>query len=211
MANADGFTDDGREWIAAREALRLVSERNGAEGAQETILRRLTAGLLASRARLLRGLAPEGGTASEPEFHFVDLSAFWSRERPEKIVADWGSGDFSVPGGSGYQWQAFGAELDQYEINLLAPVPGGTGRTEQSQPGVGKGRKPAHWWPDFAEELAMYVHEHGLPPGTGVEGQGDVIKAVLGRLADQGKEEPTRSAIQSVINAVLRRTRAAGN
>lgn len=73
-----------------------------------------------------------------------------------------------------------------------------------------KGRRPANWWPDFAEELAIYIHEEGLPEGIGTDGQSIVIDAVFRRLAVRGKPEPSRSTVQPVINAVLRRLRSAG-
>jgi hypothetical protein len=74
-----------------------------------------------------------------------------------------------------------------------------------------KGRKPANWWPDFAEELAFHIHEKGFPEGRGSEGQGELIDAIFEAMAGQGKSEPSRSQVQPVINAVLRRLRAAGN
>lgn len=73
-----------------------------------------------------------------------------------------------------------------------------------------RGRKPAHWWADFAEELAVYALECGMPGGIGMEGQSEVINAVFARLAEAGKAEPARSTVQPVINAVLRRWRQAG-
>lgn len=72
-----------------------------------------------------------------------------------------------------------------------------------------KGRKPANWWPDFAEELAMYVHEHGFPTGHGSEGQSQMIDAIFRCMIERGKPEPARSTVQPVINAVLRRFRSA--
>lgn len=70
-----------------------------------------------------------------------------------------------------------------------------------------KGRPAAGWWPTFAEELATYIHEVGIPAGQGNEGQSALIDTICERLARQGKPEPSRSTIQPVINAVLRRLR----
>lgn len=73
------------------------------------------------------------------------------------------------------------------------------------------GRSPANWWPDFAEELALYIFECGIPAGEGVKGQSAMLNAICDRMAANGKPEPGRSTVQPVINAVLLRTRAAGN
>jgi len=88
---------------------------------------------------------------------------------------------------------------------LAAPAIEGTGEIRSG------GRRAAKWWPDFAEELAVYLHDFGLPDGHGHDGQSEVVKAVFDRLAAAGKPEPGRSAVQPVINAVLERIRSAGN
>ncbi|WP_156361911.1 hypothetical protein [Sphingomonas sp. Leaf343] len=75
----------------------------------------------------------------------------------------------------------------------------------------GRGRPAANWWPAFAAELAIYIHEEGLPNGSETEGQGTIIDAVLSRLAERGAREPSRASIQPVVNDVLRRLRAARN
>lgn len=73
-----------------------------------------------------------------------------------------------------------------------------------------KGRPPAQWWPDFAEELAWYIHEVGFPAGEGHDGQSDMIEAIFARMAESGKNEASRTTVQSVINALLDRFRSAG-
>ncbi|GAA5048328.1 hypothetical protein GCM10023208_05430 [Erythrobacter westpacificensis] len=73
------------------------------------------------------------------------------------------------------------------------------------------GRPPAKWWPEFAEELALYVYEEGIPEGTGHEGQSAMIDGIFARMAAAGMGEPSRATVQPVINAVLARTRSAGN
>jgi len=72
-----------------------------------------------------------------------------------------------------------------------------------------RGRKPAAWWPAFAEELAIHIHENGIPEGTGSDGQGEIINALLQRLADRG-HDASRTTIQPVIQSVIARLRAAG-
>jgi len=72
-----------------------------------------------------------------------------------------------------------------------------------------RGRPPANWWPDFAEELAVYLHDMGLPQGSGTDGQTEVIDAVFARMVAAGKEEASRASVQNVVNAVLLRIRSA--
>lgn len=72
------------------------------------------------------------------------------------------------------------------------------------------GRPLAEWWPDFVAELVAYVSEVGVPLGVGHEGQSEVIRDVSARLQERGKEEPSRSQVQEVVNTVLRRMRLAG-
>jgi hypothetical protein len=111
--------------------------------------------------------------------------------------------------------------LSVWDIRVLPPaeqstqfelVPQQDDRPEHTQPlGARGGRPPAKWWPDFAEELALFVHENGVPEGQGHDGQSAMIDAIFARLAKRGKSEPGRGTIQPVINAVLRRIRSAGN
>lgn len=69
------------------------------------------------------------------------------------------------------------------------------------------GRPPATWWADFAEELAVYIHDTGPPPGTGATGQGTVVKAILDQLAKKRPDAPDRSSIAPVVQNVLDRIR----
>lgn len=73
------------------------------------------------------------------------------------------------------------------------------------------GRGPAKWWPDFAEELAIYCLKEDPPEGSGTEGQSAMIEAIFKRMAERGKSEPSRTTVQPVINEILRRWRSAGN
>lgn len=73
------------------------------------------------------------------------------------------------------------------------------------------GRRPANWWPDFAEELAVYIHEAGTPDGEGQAGQSAMIDDIFKRLNARGKDEPSRTTVQPVIRAVLSRLRSAEN
>lgn len=80
-----------------------------------------------------------------------------------------------------------------------------------SQTKARTGRPMATWWPDFAEELAVYLHDCGVPEGEDSAGQSAFINAICNRLAQRGKAEPSRSAVQPVVNRVLKRIRSAKN
>lgn len=76
---------------------------------------------------------------------------------------------------------------------------------EPAQAHSGKGRSPANWWPDFAEELAVYLHDNG-PPET----QEAMIAGVQLAMVAKGKPEPSRTQIQPVIRAIFARIGPAG-
>lgn len=93
-------------------------------------------------------------------------------------------------------------------LNALDPDIGSAPIAQSTYKG---GRPLAEWWPDFVAELVAYTVEIGLPPGIGHQGQSDVIREVSARMQERGKDEPSRSQVQEVVNAVLRRMRSAGN
>lgn len=67
------------------------------------------------------------------------------------------------------------------------------------------GRPPASWWQEFAAELAILIHSEGLP-----DTQETLIGRVQTAFAVQGKEEPSRAAIQPVIREIFARLGPAG-
>lgn len=82
--------------------------------------------------------------------------------------------------------------------------------TDASDTKRARGRSAAKWWPDFAEELALYIHDEGIPEGSGHDGQSAMLDAIFERMTAAGKAEPSRTTVQPVINAVLARIRSAG-
>lgn len=101
-------------------------------------------------------------------------------------------------------WPRFVHELEAPELSDDSFV------SEAGESKQRRGRPPANWWPDFAEELALTIHEEGIPAGTGHVGQSGLLDKVCERLAQSGKPEPSRTTAQPVINAVLARIRSAG-
>lgn len=72
-----------------------------------------------------------------------------------------------------------------------------------------KGRGPAHWWPDFAEELALYIHENGIPDGSEREGQTKICTAI-GDILEVRGISISASTVKPVIGNVLKRLRSSG-
>lgn len=189
--------------------------------AEDAMMSRLAEGLLPTIASLVQ-IAP-----SADETDFLDEIRegsvpvqFWNRwiRCPEsKREAEWVTGDFKYDNAKGVSdWRvnwgkAFDVRIDAAALLWIADGENGALDVEPGQVTKTRGRPPANWWPYFAEELAVYVHENGIPTGKGTEGQSELIDAIFRRMAESGKVEPTRSTVQLVINAVLKRLRSAGN
>jgi hypothetical protein len=195
--------------------------------AADTLIRRLRAGQLPSRAahcHLYEEAPPPDDEKPQSQktdidgYHMVPAS-FWasfSACRAQSREQDWISGDFEFHEDSeffGHGGSVIGLELDERHLPLepLGSLPLIKGNESELTAAKAGGRPPAKWWADFAEELAVYVHENGLPEGKGHEGQSEVIDAIFARMNERGKKEPGRPTVQPVINAVLRRIRSAGN
>jgi hypothetical protein len=214
---ANYYADDESCWKAASEAL----------------FRRLQSGQLPARAASVYEEwddAFENEPPSQPGRNADNMvpvpASFWTGFAAAKPVHrewDWLAGDFefkviAADGRSGWgnngRGVAIGLELDANHFPHLSwPLPGSERDTQaaQSVSQRGGGRPAANWWPDFAEELAVYIHESGIPDGHGHDGQSSLIDAVFARLVERGKQEPGRGTVQSVVNAVLRRIRSAEN
>lgn len=194
--------------------------------ANDTLLRRLEAGQLPARAARASLSWDDGTSIEHAEVPPSDADGkvglpanFWGYYKAApagRREGDWLSGDFSfvfrdnvsnepfIPTGRGF---VIDLELDASHLPQIAS------KGEKAQPAGTRagGRPAASWWPDFAEELAVYIHDTGSPDGEGHEGQSTVIDAVFARMAEQGKPEPGRGTVQPVVNAVLRRIRSAEN
>lgn len=203
------------------------------KAASEALLRRLQSGQLPSRAASLTeewddafDVEPEPPPSRDADGMITVSGSFWASFAASKPVHkewDWLAGDFefkviAADGRSGWghngRGAAIGLEVDANHFPQFSwPLPNGEKDTQvvQATAQRGGGRPAANWWPDFAEELAVYVHDNGIPEGQGHDGQSMLIDAVFARLVEQGKPEPGRGTVQAVVNAVLRRIRSAGN
>lgn len=208
---------DQRYWahcLALPQAIAKFPTSWRSEVIQETFWRWLQVGKLEAVAE--RIVHPGGAV----EVYAGIPSAGWDHPQPPADSAFWTTGDFDLVRELPYDrydeledgWapgrtettRLIGVRIEQISIPFAEKAD-----DETKQPLPKRGRKPATWWPAFAEELAAYVHEQGLPPGTGADGQGDVIEAVLQALSDRGFDA-SRTTIQPVVQALLNRLRAAG-
>ena len=168
--------------------------------------------------------------ANEEESSHVAIPAwFWEHcaMGPDAIL-DWQSGTFAGRGridGDLHKVRIKGAEFDVSGIieleamlreqdngDVQKPVPAtGTRPDTPTEPGARGGRQKSEKWADWIAELVSYIHEEGIPNGSGAEGQDAVIGAVDERLAAQGFESLSRTTVQPVVRAALVRLRSAGN
>lgn len=227
--------------FAAFDALRKQYEASGYydddeycwKAADEALLRRLQTGQLPSRASSLIeewddafDMEPKSPPSRDADGMVPVPGSFWSgfaASEPIRTKQDWLAGDFefkvtSADGRRGWGQNGrgivIGLEVDANHFPHLSwplRLSDQDLQETQSTGQRGGGRPAANWWPDFAEELAVYIHENGIPEGHGHEGQSALIDAVFARMAEQGKPEPGRGTVQAVVNAVLRRIRSAGN
>lgn len=229
------------QWIPAHAAFDILRKQyrlshtsatieDGRDYANKILLTLLEEGNLRGRASMVHLNIENGFSIDQPSSGNFDengdiernlpvLPDFWRHFQASDVndrKSDWIEGDFSftrhgvavlgfVPSceASIYRLEVDANDLPteiKSEVALAAVPPMRRG-----------GRPAANWWPDFAEELAVYVYENGIPEGQGHDGQSALIDAVFGRMAERGKGEPGRGTVQTVINAVLRRIRSAGN
>lgn len=211
------------EWLSASETMRKVLLAMGGgmgsrAAARRTIAKRAHHGLIKTRARLFCWQERRLGASKPQQYRNENVPLplrFWWAEGEPALEQDWMTGDFATWIDQSFRWQAFGVEFDRRGVEqMLVPVSGPLLSSVEAplKPSAGqnRGRPAANWWPDFAEELAFYIHECGLPEGQGAVGQSEVIEEVFNRLAAAGKPEPNRTSVQRVVSNVLRRSRSAG-
>lgn len=204
-------------WVTAAEALEMASRRDGNENAAAFLTR--AAALELDQRPMLRTKAAKAEVSPPASYLPVRrdriVHRFWWDGKVE--VEHWGAGFFELRSRH-YQDRAMRLSglhfslddltalgMEAVEKNVMAKSGNASATNEKRGRG---GRRPSNWWPHFAAELAVYVHENGIPLGTGSDGQGDVIAAIQKRMVENGHEGvPDRSSIQPVVQAVLDRLR----
>lgn len=172
-------------WVSASEALRRASASVGDE--RQACL-------------ALRDLAKRGelGTQGIVDGQRAQLKpAFWNEWFDEDgypaASENWREGQFLGRAGGTGIW-AIDVEFSTLGFDEYFPT--------KDKSGSKRGRRPAHWWADAAVEIAVEIHENGLP-----ERHEELLTRVLDRLAAKG-HHPARSSLQPVVDELIARLRA---
>lgn len=189
-------------WISASEAIKFVRAETLSLSAHIVIATRAHAGLLRARADLI--------VINEKQRHIdVEVPAkFWWAEGDVALKQNWEVGDFSTWIDRRVQYQIFGVRFLREDLKRLVPArPAALAQQPpQAQRHTG-GRPMSELWPDWVAELVSYIHDHGIPPGSGSTGADDLISRVDDRLSEKGLDAPSRSTVLVTAKAVLRRLR----
>lgn len=212
--------DEFARWLRPADALaRLPAEWDLAQKRRAIVLR-LSQSLIKAAAR--GGTVWDQRTAKPLRFGLID-KRFWGGNFGMPTDQFWQVGDAEFD--NGHPIDSPRVYFDDDPTDKYASTAGCTlldvrlnpedfhaefGQKSNPMPAASAGRKAASWWPAFSEEIAVYVHEEGLPDGDGSEGQEQVIRAILQRLSDRNIDA-SRTSIQPVIKAILARLRSARN
>lgn len=194
--------------------------------AERMILRRARTGLLASRcSRIWWRTRDRYGASDQEDTNVAVPDWFWEEclDDPD-VVLDWISGEFvgrGIVDDDECKVRVSGVEFEIAGIVALEVFE----REQSGQDGNAKEhaasesdppatvanptRKLNELWLPWVAELVAYVHEDGIPPGVGSQGQQKIIKDVDDRLAKAGLPTLGRTTVQPVVQAVLDRIRAA--
>ena len=197
--------------------------------AADHLLRFCRAGLIEGRCASFWSESTELLGPKEQKLENVAIPAwFWEHcaTEPEAIL-DWKSGTFAGRGriaGLMHKVRVKGAEFDisgaiDLEIMLrerdavdsqpFAAV--ASDKVQHAERPSRGGRSRSESWTDWIAELVSYIHEEGIPPGSGAEGQDALIGAIEERLSARGLGGLSRTTVQAAVRAVLLRLRSAGN
>lgn len=138
--------------------------------------------------------------------HGADWEGRWGIE-----YASWATGDFTVHlecDSRTVSLSVTGLQFDRTAIESVFSEASSGAAREIGQPGRAVGGRPrSAAWTDWIAELSSFIHEDGFPEGIGSQGQEELISRIADRLAERGLEGPSRSTVQSVVQAVLDRHR----
>lgn len=198
----------------------------GIDEAEQLILRRARTGLLASRcSRIWWRTKDRYGDSDQEDTNVAVPDWFWEECLDhEDAVLDWTLGEFIGRGVvdddeckvrlSGVEFEVAGiVELERFEREQRARLPSSLGEEagQPSSPAIvaNPTRRLNELWLPWVAELVAYLHQEGVPPGVGSQGQQQIIRAVDDRLAKAGVATLGRTTVQPVVQAVLDRMRSA--
>lgn len=205
--DSDAPSEEGefrpQDWLSASEAIRLVRNVVRCQTASITIATRAHAGLIRSRADLMIIDAESRADVDVP-------IKFWWADGHEALTQNWDTGDFETWSDRKHL-RAFGVRFHRDDLERMVPAAFEAKlepppRDEARNAG---GRRMSELWPDWVAELALQIHESGIPPGAGSQGADELIAMIAARLSERGLDAPARTTVQETVTAVLRRLRTA--
>lgn len=206
-------------WVPLAAAIEAICGRfESLDSARQAVLNSLADGALSSRCSrsgyVFREIEKNTSTSIPLGPSNLMPVEFWQEcVHPAAYKSfDWQTGSFQFDGQRQGVSRTFRGSANGVQLNLVAIkhlFSSSHSARQLPEASTPRGRKPSSWWRDFSEELAVYIFECGLPEGRSAEGQSKVIDEVFGRLAQQGKTEPSRTQVQGVVSSVLRRCRSA--
>lgn len=237
--DASNLSDQRREWIASREALRLVSEayalhdvgeydsnemrhRAAMAKAADALVRRLSEGTLLARPVWFRFVQGNGADGDEHVFHLHEQDRvispnFWRTLQRVRAVAaiDWIAGDFSFDDSDAGVYaigSATSVKFDRFGLPALDLL--------TSKPLPNTGGAPRKWdWDGALLHLAALAHDspNGLFRENGKDpNQSDIARHLRAWFIDTHDDAPENSQLRDYgrrfiteLNAV--KLRAANN
>lgn len=223
MQDPERESSEPKEYREVGACLEQIAVASGCsiERAEQEIALRLINGLIRSRATTQR-ICIKGRYGEEIETREVLGEQiphwFWAGcLRSDYGTSDWVSGVFSGVCNrdkSEQEITVYGVELSVSDISGIphAIAPGSQfPKAGGSQKSTAAGRNLSERWPNWIAELAHYIHHEGVPPGSGVSGQDDMIGAIETRMIERSLKAPGRTTVQPAVRAVLLRLRSADN
>ena len=208
-------TQNPRVWLSTNNTLTLGEKSSQFGFGPNDLLKQAANGKLRSWAsRLIVGETAWSGGEITPKF--------WEACRGSK-VQDWRYGYFEIIVEGRFAVRAekvrfhlrdlrtLFPETFAHHRRLLArkkPPPTETVPSRDSRVAKG-GRRMSASWPQWVAEVVAYMHENGIPPGTGAGGVDVVLNTVADRLATRGLDGPARTTSQETMRAILLRLREA--
>jgi len=192
------------------------------------IVRFCAAGLVEARCANFWCEVADLFDAREESFDDVAIpSWFWEKcAGGPNAILDWQSGTFAGRGMVGLHMHRVRIKRAEFDVsgmvdmeNMLreedfpdvSPQVLPASRSMPSSEPLARGGRPkSENWANWIAELVSYIHEEGIPDGSGADGQDALIAAVEERLNARDLESLGRSTVQAAVRAALLRLRLAG-
>jgi hypothetical protein len=199
------------EWVTSKQLMVALGatepDPNWKSPNADAVCRRACDGVMHARTTaFFKNEEPLGECDLPKEF-------WWAGADSYHLKRNWVTGDFLTndphAGDEWRPWKAYGVQWCKEDAEAMG-ADFSASAVEPVLVQVSKGgRKRLTGWVEFVAELCYFVHNDGLPSGSGTEGTDAVIRTVLDRLEERGvRDAPERSTVQPSVNAMLEKIRA---